>query len=284
MVTETLPVVSAPADVVAEPTLSGSVAGDGDVVLLLHGLMASGAYWPAEVRSLADVAQLVVVDLKGYGGSMHMPGPFGFDAQVDALEAFLRARRLKTPRVVVGHSFGSLVALAAAARWRSVDAVVAFDLPAFLDEAQARERVARMGLMARWVARRSPFARWACWLMCRYRGLFRALAPLLARDLPRDVAYAGVEHTWPAFNGTFEAIVHGARVREWIGAAACRVVVVQGRDDVVCEPALVRQVLSGLPVEVVDHAGDHQLPLRDPAFCKDVITRVLDESRSGASR
>ena len=263
----------------ASDVLHAVIEGDGDVVLLLHGLLASGVYWPAALRPPSLRARVVVVDLKGYGGSMHLPGPYGFAAQVDALEDLLRARGVGTPRVVVGHSFGSLVALAAAARWPAVETVVAFDLPVFHDADEARDRVARLGLMARWIAHGSPAARRACALMCRWRPAFRALAPVLAPEVPRAVAWAGVEHTWPAFDATFRALVEDVDARAWLAATSARVVVVQGRDDDVCGPDTVRDVLRGLRYELVVHDGDHQLPLRAPAFCRDVVTGVLARGR-----
>ncbi len=63
-------------------------------------------------RRLDDRFRVVRYDRRGYGRSRPHPGPFAMDGQVDDLVGLLAGRRA----VVVGHSYGGNVALAAAAR------------------------------------------------------------------------------------------------------------------------------------------------------------------------
>jgi pimeloyl-ACP methyl ester carboxylesterase len=85
----------------------------GPLVVLVHGSMDRGATF---VRVVAGEAlaglHTVRYDRRGYGRSVDVGPPAGLDGHVDDLLAIV-ARR---PAVLVGHSFGGLVALVAATR------------------------------------------------------------------------------------------------------------------------------------------------------------------------
>ena len=63
-------------------------------------------------RLLQPHCRVLRYDRRGYGRSWPHPGPFTVNDQVDDLEELLADR----PAVVVGHSYGGNVALAAAVR------------------------------------------------------------------------------------------------------------------------------------------------------------------------
>jgi pimeloyl-ACP methyl ester carboxylesterase len=85
--------------------------GDGTPVVLVHGSLATGAdEWSAQ-RPLTDHGfQLIVPDRRGYGRS---PAAIGEDFLVDADDV---ADLLSTGAHLVGHSYGGLSAMIAAAR------------------------------------------------------------------------------------------------------------------------------------------------------------------------
>ena len=89
---------------------------DAPVVVLVHGSMDRSAGMLRLSRHLGDALggdrlRIVRYDRRGYGRSAPHPGPFGMAGQVDDLVAVLAGRTA----VVVGHSYGGNVALAAAA-------------------------------------------------------------------------------------------------------------------------------------------------------------------------
>jgi pimeloyl-ACP methyl ester carboxylesterase len=88
------------------------VWGDGTPVVLVHGSLATGAdEWSAQ-RPLADDGfQLLVPDRRGYGNS---PVARGEDYLVDADDIGIL---MSTGAHLVGHSYGGLSAMIAAARW-----------------------------------------------------------------------------------------------------------------------------------------------------------------------
>jgi pimeloyl-ACP methyl ester carboxylesterase len=82
---------------------------DGERVVLVHGSMAGGRDTWSEQRPLSDRYRLVVPDRRSYGDSPDGDGNFERDAD-DVAELLGRGAHL------VGHSYGGVVSLLAAAR------------------------------------------------------------------------------------------------------------------------------------------------------------------------
>src|SRR5215510_8332553 len=98
---------------------------DASVVVFVHGSLVRAASFSKVVRCLRDL-RTVVYDRRGYAGSIDVGPPFTVSVQVDDLLFVMQER----PAVVVGHSYGGNIALAAArARPDLVRAVVVFEAP-----------------------------------------------------------------------------------------------------------------------------------------------------------
>ena len=87
------------------------VAGDGEPLLLVHGLGGSAANWLALAPLLLPGRRLIVPDLPGHGGSDPLPAAASLTAYADSLAALLEG-----PAAVVGHSLGGAIALRLAIR------------------------------------------------------------------------------------------------------------------------------------------------------------------------
>jgi pimeloyl-ACP methyl ester carboxylesterase len=81
-------------------------------VALVHGYGGAASNWALVAPRLAERNRVIVPDLPGHGGSSPLPGP---PERVDPYSERL-ADLLRGPAVVVGHSFGAVVALRLAAR------------------------------------------------------------------------------------------------------------------------------------------------------------------------
>ena len=86
--------------------------GSGPTVALVHGYGGAASNWVLVAPRLAERYRVIVPDLPGHGGSSPLPGP---PERVDPYSERL-AGLLDGPAVVVGHSFGAVVALRLAAR------------------------------------------------------------------------------------------------------------------------------------------------------------------------
>lgn len=91
-------------------------AGDGPLVLLLHGFPTFWWTWRHQVSSLAAAGfRAVAVDMRGYGGSDHTPHGYDPLTLADDVAALIRTLGAQDA-VVVGQGWGGLVAWTLAAR------------------------------------------------------------------------------------------------------------------------------------------------------------------------
>lgn len=90
------------------------VSGDEShpLLVLVHGAMDRAAGMLRLARRLDATHRVVRYDRRGYGRSTPHAGPFDIESQVDDLVAVLDGRRA----VLVGHSYGGDIVLAAAHR------------------------------------------------------------------------------------------------------------------------------------------------------------------------
>jgi len=95
-------------------------AGDGPLVLLLHGFPQFWWAWRHQLVSLAEAGyRAVAVDLRGYGASDKPPR--GYDLPTLAADAAGLVRALgETNATVVGHDWGGLLGWTMAARYPKV--------------------------------------------------------------------------------------------------------------------------------------------------------------------
>lgn len=90
--------------------------GQGDPVILLHGLGANIYSWRHLIKPLEDRHRVIVFDLKGFGLSPKPPdGHYSMFDQAELIYRFIIAKDL-TRLTLVGHSFGGAVAMLVAAK------------------------------------------------------------------------------------------------------------------------------------------------------------------------
>ncbi len=86
------------------------------VVVFVHGITANHTTWSLITRRLAPSIAALAVDLRGRGGSVDLPEPWGMDAHADDLASVLNYVGVDEC-VVVGHSMGGFVATAFGRRY-----------------------------------------------------------------------------------------------------------------------------------------------------------------------
>src|ERR1700747_1932834 len=87
-------------------------------VLMLHGLGSSSAGYRAQFAGLSRDFRAIAWNAPGFVGSSPIAGhSASIDDYAEALEAFLRALRIERLSVLVGSSWGSVVALDCARRY-----------------------------------------------------------------------------------------------------------------------------------------------------------------------
>ena len=116
---------------IRELAVYGGSRNDADFqIVLVHGAMDRAAGMIRLSRRLKE-HQIVRYDRRGYGRSAHGVPAGSFSQQVDDLNAVVGDR----PTVVFGHSYGGVIALAAATQGNpALIAVVAFEAPRAWEE------------------------------------------------------------------------------------------------------------------------------------------------------
>ena len=96
-------------------------------LVLLHGLASSQRIWDLMLPTLARRSRVVTYDARGHGLSSKPSSGYGFASVVADARAVMRAVGARRP-IVVGHSWGAMVALElAAAHPRSIAGTVLVD-------------------------------------------------------------------------------------------------------------------------------------------------------------
>jgi pimeloyl-ACP methyl ester carboxylesterase len=82
--------------------------GQGQTLLMVHGVGASWKVWTRTMPALIAEHRLIVVDLPGFGRSEMLQGNWGIDDYASALAGLLDLRGIEDVSAV-GHSLGGLV-------------------------------------------------------------------------------------------------------------------------------------------------------------------------------
>ncbi len=115
--------------------LSYQVFGNGNPVVLIHGVAEDGNVWQEQVAALQKTFKLVVIDLPGSGRSA-ANGHFAMEDLADAVHAVLAAEVI-AQAVLIGHSMGGYVLLAFAEKYPAqVNAFGLFHSSAFADDGE----------------------------------------------------------------------------------------------------------------------------------------------------
>lgn len=89
--------------------------GDGESLLLVHGLGGSWRSWKPVLDSLAAEREVIAVDLPGHGETLPLSGENSIGTLADAIESFLDAEGLEGVDIV-GNSMGGRLVLELARR------------------------------------------------------------------------------------------------------------------------------------------------------------------------
>src|SRR5207342_2418499 len=90
--------------------VSYRTAGEGPVVLLIHGITGDSRQWNQIIPQLADRYTVLAPDLLGHGQSAKPRGDYSLGAYAVSLRDFLDELGI-THATVVGHSLGGGVAM-----------------------------------------------------------------------------------------------------------------------------------------------------------------------------
>ena len=253
------------------------LGSSGPAVVLLHGMAASQVYWGGGFDAIAQDAQLVVVDLLGFGSSPKPPTGYSPRGHADAVAACLRELGIDQPAVVVGHSMGCVVALALATYHPElVDRIVAIAPPIYDSRAAGVRHIRGMGTLEGLMAF-GVTSRLMCRWMCSHRPLATRLAPMFEPSLPAAIAREGAQHTWASYSQSMEELILSCDARDLLAAVRRPVHIIAALDDPVPDLPLLSQLRESNHRVSLDiwSEGGHQLPLTRLTECREAISRAV---------
>lgn len=112
--------------------------GDKPPIILLHGLMLSGACWTPLARALEKDYDVVMPDARGHGNSSAPNHGYLYDNLAADVMGLIKTLKLNAP-VLLGHSMGGMTAALAASQYpKRLRGVILAD-PTFLTPERQRE-------------------------------------------------------------------------------------------------------------------------------------------------
>ena len=252
---------------------SGATGRDDEqVLILLHGLGATGNYFGAFYDGLSRRRRVVIVDLLGFGHSMDdARSDFGLDDHVDALDGAIEALGLGASQVVLAaHSMSAVVALTWADRHRErTEHVHLWGPPIYPDPVAARAVAKEHGVMGRLFVLDTRWAERACRINCANRELSGAVMATMAPRWPVPVSVDASRHTWDAYRGSLHDLILDV---DWsrVLPSAVPVTVYRGGDDSIGDPVHIASLVGESNVVTIAGA-DHHVALQHPELLFDAL-------------
>ncbi|WP_421290983.1 alpha/beta fold hydrolase [Aeromonas taiwanensis] len=241
-------------------------AGEGPLLVLLHGLGSSSLDWQAQIEHFCDHYRVVALDLRGHGKSLQ-EGPF--DVPTLAADVARWLDEQPGPAWVVGLSLGAMVALELALQLpHKVQGLVLVNgfSEFLLETPKERERYAQRLKWLRWFGMR-PLAWW------------------LGRELFPGPELAPVRRTFRLRfvqnnrKKTYRALLDGLpgwSVRARLGNIRQPVAIVSTSHDYLPLAKRVEQFASLPNATIHTPEGHHAWPAENPAGFNHLLHRILE--------
>ncbi|MDQ1883322.1 alpha/beta hydrolase [Aeromonas salmonicida] len=240
-------------------------AGEGPLLLLLHGLGSSSLDWQAQIERFSEHYRVVALDLRGHGQSMQ-EGPF--DVATLAADVVNWLDEQPEPAWVVGLSLGAMVALELVLQLphkvRGLVLVNGFS-EFLLETPKEQERYAQRLKWLRWFGMR-PLAWW------------------LGRELFPGPDLAQVRHTFRLRfvrsnkKKTYRALLDalpGWSVRARLGSIWQPVAIISTSHDYLPLAKRVEQFAALPNASIHTPNGHHAWPAEDPSGFNHLLQRIL---------
>lgn len=247
------------------------VYGQGEPLVLIHGLGSSIRDWELQTPAFSENYQVIPIDLRGHGRSDKPAGPYSMAMFADDIARLIRRLGLG-PVSVLGISLGGMVAFQ-----------LALDFPDLVRNLIVVNSTPDM-VPTTWRERASI---WQRFLIVRLFGLEKMGRVLAERFLPRDdqaelrkiFIQRWSENHQKAYLAAMKAVV-GWSVRERLGEIRCPTLVIGSDGDYfpVSDKQAYTALIPGARLVIVEDSR-HALPAEKPAEFNQIVLDYLVHQR-----
>jgi pimeloyl-ACP methyl ester carboxylesterase len=249
---------------------------DGPTLVFLPGLSGTTRYWQGRLGDLEKKYRILLIDPLGFGDSPKPWSRYTVDRHADALYEILKNEK---QFVLIGHSMGTLLSIAYAARHpEQVERLVLLSIPFFRDSKEARRFFSSQPVPLGWFFSNMVLAAVICMIT---RRLFGRFMPYFRPDLPREVAADIVKHSWRSFTSSFWEVVCSYDAKKDADALGnLPVLCIHGDQDDTAPLTGALALAAGRPSWQVHilNGVDHQPWLRSPEICRMDVVAVLPQN------
>lgn len=245
------------------PVLHYTITGSGLTVVLLHGYLASSAYWHTVTEELSHTHRVVAIDLLGFGQS---PKPacsrYDYDAQLASINRTLEETGVEGTFTLIGHSMGSLISLRYARTFpERVDKLMLANMPILLSKRQAKREILGTNFVYRIGLR--PGLHWIIWPMFKLAMRWHLIPETVSDNASARRSYI-FQNTSVSRLRSMRNVIYAAKIEADLQALSMTTLLLSGLQD----RARYFQNLALLRldnhVSFSNIPGGHHLPLTHP--------------------
>jgi pimeloyl-ACP methyl ester carboxylesterase len=232
-------------------------------VIFLHGLCGSRRQWHKKYRDLSEKYILYFIDLLGFGFSAKPDIPYTLATHVDELHTFIQSEVKEKSVILVGHSFGAIVALGYLQKDpKAVKKTFLLSLPYFLSSEEAMSHL-KANYKPQYFVLDSWFLKLTCKVWCHYGGpITRKIMPYIYKDLPKEVANDGLLHTYNSYITSLYNVIYKQDIKSLLSKKVSEKIFLFHADNDKLAPFSNIKTLSkkyGIPLRIIKN-GTHEFP------------------------
>lgn len=256
-------------------TLNYKTAGNGPVVIMLHGLAGTSQYFDRITKFLPN-NKVISIDLLGFGDS---PKPkyikYTIRDHISAIENTIESLNIEKPFSILGVSMGAILALEYAKKHPNDIKSLVLVSPAIYSSAKvAKNRID--STRAPNILMFGPVAKFVCKNICARQELAKKINPIVMRHIPSDVAKTVCEHTWESYSYSMQNVVINQPKQDITAITKIPFFIIFDSKDILIEQELMQELVDKSSAAKIIHVdGGHGMLVNNTALVADTLVHLL---------
>lgn len=253
----------------------------GTAIIFLHGLVGSRRSWGKEYHVLSKQASLYFIDLLGFGFSAKPNISYTLENHIEAAKQFIEKEVKEKNVILVGHSFGALIALGYTSFYpERIKKTILLALPYYHSAKEAYATLIASGKYT-FVYKDTLKVKIFCTLVCSIFGsLARQITPLIMRDLPRGVVQDAHRHSYHSYMSSLTNVLYNQNLTKLLSPSITKkILLIHGSGDKVAPLKNIEELVRkhDLSLTIFKNAV-HRFPIYESELVVKMIEKEIDFS------